>query len=610
MCGIVGLYGDTDESLLLEMLQSIEHRGPDDEGTHVDPDGPVMHGARRLSIVDLADGHQPMTNEDGTVTVTYNGEIYNHRELRADLEAEGHTFETQCDTEVLVHLWEEYGEAMPEKLDGMFAFTIWDETEECVFLARDRLGIKPLFLAETDERIVWGSEVRPLLIAGVPAAVDPTAVYNFFSLRYTPWPQTLLSRVEKVPPGTSVQISADGRSQRQYWQPTYDRVTASRSSIVDRIRQLLERSVERRMMADVPVGTFLSGGLDSSAIAGIIADNHDGDLDTFSIAFSNEDYDESNEARFVADHLGTNHHEVEVDLSSMETFGRVVRHYGEPIADPAILPTLLLADYASDYVKTVLTGEGADELFCGYYYYSTWYERKRRRNMFPDRLYDGLYRLGHRFIPDDRLQRYAEAVRTNEDLVLGVARRFCEPPEQYLTVEETPETSSLAGRIDNLTAGLPDEFPALQVGYDVTYWLPDDLLYKVDHATMANSLEARVPYLGHDLVEFLYSVPSKHKLSGGYKPLLSAAVADIVPERTRERSKHGFNVPVDEWFRTDQEAIAGWLTEEHIDLVPYLRSDAVFDIWSAHRDGEDRGELLWKCLSYVAWYHEFVKPYR
>lgn len=607
MCGIAGVYGRTSNDTVGNMLDAITHRGPDSEGRFVDERAPVQMGARRLAIVDLADGTQPITNEDETVTVVFNGEIYNYFELRERLESKGHRFKTDCDTEVLVHCWEEYGEQMPEELNGMFAFSIWDANAEALFLARDRLGIKPLYYTNTDSNFVWASEIGSLLQSGIDPVVDEQAVYNYFTFKYTPWPQTLLKGVQKVPPGSSVTITADDVEQRSYWQLSERSLTGSAGSIAERVRSMLEQSVERRLMADVPVGAFLSGGIDSSAIVGLMSERVE-DLQTFSIGFDAAEHDESSEARFVADHFGTDHHEITVDLDSMETFPRMVRHYDEPVADPAILPTMLLANHASDHVKVVMSGTGADEVFAGYKHYREYPTHRQRFGRIPQPILRAVGAVAPYAPAKQKHLEYLASLGSDAEGFLHHARGFDHKPESYLDSEYEADSSGATQCIDS-TFSVPDDDDLVKkmATFDLTYWLPDDLLYKVDHATMASSLEARVPFLDHEFVELAYNIPSEYQVANDeYKPILKRAVRDILPDRIYQREKHGLSVPIAEWFRESHAAIEGVLTEEAVERAPYLDVSQLFSLWRAHQQGKANNSLtLWKALNYVAWHEEF-----
>lgn len=603
MCGIAGFVDAPDDRRLGRMLSALTHRGPDDEGRYVDRDGGVSMGARRLSIVDLEGGAQPISNENGTVTVAFNGEIYNHAALRRDLRAEGHRFETGCDTEVLVHLWEEHGTDMPTHLDGMFAFSIWDADRETLFLCRDRLGVKPLFVHEGDERVVWASELAAILAAGVETSVDPSSVYRFFSFRFTPQPDTLVDSVRKLPPGHSLEVSDGETIRRRYW--TLDRTPtdASFDELATRVRDLLERSVRRRLMGDVPVGAFLSGGLDSSAVVGLMTRELD-DVRTFSVGFDDDGVDESAEARHVAETFGTNHTETRVDLSSMATFGDVVRRFGEPLADPATLPTLLLAERASEDLKVVLTGEGADELFGGYDRYRRVARDQPAVGRIPSTLLRTAGAVGDHAGDYAKYFRYLASLRDLDTAVIESARWYERDPAAYLRGVPDDDLADVRAAM----AGRAEPLQRMEA-FDVTYRLPDQLLYKIDHTTMAASLEARVPYLDHALVELAAGVGKRHKLdAGGYKPLLRAAVEDVVPDRVLRRSKHGFTVPVGRWFREGHDGIEGWLTEKKVAATPYLSVDDVFSMLTAHRRGDaDHPMKLWKSMNYVAWYHVHIR---
>ncbi|QLD86843.1 asparagine synthase (glutamine-hydrolyzing) [Natronomonas halophila] len=608
MCGIVGVYGRTNDEQLGRMLADIHHRGPDDEGRFHSSDPPLMMGARRLSIVDLEGGDQPISNEDGTITVVFNGEIYNFPDLKDRLESKGHTFQTDCDTEILVHLWEEYGTDLPTHLNGMFAFSLWDAQQEQLFLARDRLGIKPLYYADTDDEFIWGSEVASLLTAGVERRIDPRALYNYLWLKYTPWPQTLFRDIRKVPPGASLLIEDGETHLEHYWEIASEPVDDDPATVHERIRDGLRESVERRLMADVPVGAFLSGGVDSSAIVAMLDDIGVDDIMTFSIAFESAPHDESDEARFVAEYFGTDHHEITVDLESMTSFDDLIRRYGEPLADPAVLPTMLLAEHASEEVKVVLSGEGADELFAGYRHYRKLTDHRDRYGSLPNRIYDVAALAANVSPVGQRYLQYFSDLSTGDRAFRHWARSFDEYPDRYATTGHGPVSSGLVDIISDSFAGHPDDTVKSISTFEVDYWLPDDLLYKVDHATMAASLEARVPFLDHEFVEYAYNLPSEQKNEGqAYKPLLKRAVGDLLPNRIFEREKHGLSVPIDEWFREEHEAIASQLTRERVENAEYIDAEAVFEMWDEHRSGEANNALaLWKVLNYVAWYHEFV----
>lgn len=607
MCGIAGVLGRVDEGMLDDMLSCVIHRGPDEDGRFVDGQHPLMMGMRRLSIIDIDEGTQPIYNEDDTVAVVFNGEIYNYLELRERLERAGHTFSTNSDTEVLVHGWEEYGERLPEHLNGMFAFSLWDATEKSLFLVRDRVGIKPLYYVEHGDHLYWASEIKPLLNCDFDLTLDRQAIYNYFSLRYFSWPQTPFKGIQKIEPGTSMLIDDEGTTKRKYWDLTSRSVPGDLESLSTQFREMLEESVQRRLMTDVPLGAFLSGGLDSSSIVGLMSKHMDEPVKTFSIGFEVDEYDESDEAAFVSDHFGTDHHEISVDLDAMDLFGDVVKHYGEPLADPAVLPTLAISRYASQNVKVVLSGEGADELFGGYWYFN---EIPRHQQMFKQ-LPSQAFQLAGKLEPHSPVRqqtlRYVSALENNEEAILGVTQRFQEPIDRYLDLQTNADESGLRRIIQNTEQYSEDnDFYERMLAFDIKHWLPDDLLYKVDHASMSASLEARVPFLDHNLVEFGFNIPVKYKRDG-YKPVVKRAMSDILPQRVLEREKHGLGVPVDRWFREGHDAIQRWMARDRLASTPYVRAEDVHALWSDHRAGTDHGLTLWKVLNYVAWYHEIAK---
>ena len=607
MCGIAGVLGRADEGTLDDMLSCIIHRGPDEGGRLINNQQPMMMGMRRLSIIDIQEGTQPIYSEDGNIAVVFNGEIYNHLELREQLESAGHTFSTNSDTEVLVHGWEEYGEHLPEYLNGMFAFSLWDDAKEELFLARDRIGIKPLYYAKQGSQLYWASEIKPLLQCDLNLTLDREAIYNYFTLRYFSWPQTPFKEIQKVEPGTSMIIDEDGISKRKYWDLKSRSVPGNLNRLSKQFREMFENSVQSRLMTDVPLGAFLSGGLDSSSIVGLMSKYMNEPVKTFSIGFEAEEYDESDEAAFVSDHFGTEHHEISIDLDSMDLFGDIVKHYGEPLADPAVLPTLAISQYASQYVKVVLSGEGADELFGGYWYFTEIPRHQQMFRHFPPQIFQLVKKLEPYSPVRQQTLRYVSALENNETAILGVAQRFQEPIDRYLDLQTGLDESGLQKMVSNTKQYSDDnDFYERMLAFDIKHWLPDDLLYKVDQASMSASLEARVPFLDHRLVEFAFNIPVEYKRKD-YKPVMKHAMSDLLPQRTLEREKHGLGVPVERWFRQEHNAIKRWMAHDRIASTPYVGADETHSIWSAHRAGDDYGLTLWKILNYVAWYHEVAK---
>jgi asparagine synthase (glutamine-hydrolysing) len=617
MCGIVGTHGWADEQQLGEMLDWIGHRGPDEQGRYVDHGADLAMGARRLSIVDLSSGSQPMWNEDETVGVVFNGEIYNHRDLREGLRRRGHTFASDCDTEVLVHLWEEHGEALVDRLRGMFAFAIWDRQAETVFLARDRIGIKPLFYAHTDRGLAWASEIQPLLAAGVDRTLSPRAVYEHFAYEYTPRPQTLFRAIRKVPPGHTLTVDSDGIRERQYWSPLGTNPGSTSTSVddaVSRVSELLHQSVENRLMADVPVGAFLSGGLDSSAVVAIASEIRDEPLRTYSVSFESSEIDESEHARFVADHFGTDHHEVDVDLSSLDLFGDMVRHLGEPTGHLQMLPIFELSRRASEDVKVALAGEGADELFGGYHYYQNVPNRKRAVDFVPARLHDAADVLAPHVPVKQEYVTQLAGLKSDASAIQHTACRSLSPrptADELSDVPGTARSAPLDGPARTVTKRVPDAPLEQQLSlFEVQYKLPNSVLYKTDHASMSASIEVRVPFLSKAMVEYALSLPVEHKVTPEQvKHVLKRAVRDVVPEEIIERKKHAMRMPTQELFRDEHEAIEVWFTEDKLRQAEFIDERWALELRDAHRSGErDVGQSLWTILTYVAWYHTFVDP--
>jgi asparagine synthase (glutamine-hydrolysing) len=492
----------------------------------------------------------------------------------------------------------------------MFAFSICDETDETIFLARDRLGIKPLYFSRQDDDLFWASEIQPLLRTEIDLTLDEETIYNYFNLRYFAWPQTPFKHIQKIPPGTSLLYDEGEVSTEQFWTLEPANLSGDLDFFADRFRTMFEESVSKRLMADVPLGAFLSGGLDSSSIVAIMTQELDHSFKTFSVGFADDRYDESDEAAFVADHFRTDHHEITVDLDSMDLFGDVVELYGEPLADPAALPTLALSRYASEHVKVVLTGEGADELFGGYWYTDRIPHHHQKFRMLPD----SAFKLAGAIEPYSPARkqtlRYFSALENTETAMCGVLQQFDRPAERYLDTNGSCTEDDIYGMIAHTNELVSeDDFNRRMTAYDITHWLPDDLLYKVDQASMAASLEARVPFLDHEIVEFAHNIPTEFK-QDGYKPVVNRAMADILPDRIRNREKHGFSVPVTEWFREEHYAVTKWLDQETLAATPYVNADNVHDIWTAHKRGSDNSRILWKILTYVAWYHRVVMDHR
>jgi asparagine synthase (glutamine-hydrolysing) len=627
MCGIAGIVSrdgrtPVDAARLARMREVLHHRGPDGDGAWVD--GPIALGHRRLAIIDVAGGHQPMANEDESVWITFNGEIYNHRELRPELERRGHLYRTQCDTETIVHLYEEAGEAVVGRLHGMFAFAIWDRPRRRLLLARDRLGIKPLYYAWTDRELLFASEIKAILAAGGIRPSFNTAVLDeLLATRYVSGEDTCFSGVRKLMPGFTLTWSPDKEAEtRRYWQipAPAPEAAASLEKSGRQLRQSLTAAVERHLMSDVPIGLFLSGGLDSSALAAIASPLMKEPLRTFAVGFADPEANELPYARLVAQHLGTEHREVLV--SPTEYFGELphlIWQEDEPIAFSSSVPLYFVSALASDHVKVVLTGEGADELFLGYnrYRVTLWNERCSRAYCaaLPAVMRRGV-RAVLRQLPR-AARRYAS--RTFLEMEPGLRPAFF---DNFATFPDGLR-ADLLGR-DMATGRDPFEV-GLSCYEQASGHLLDrlsrvdlqtylhELLMKQDQMSMAASIESRVPFLDDAIVESVAAMPSSLKTRGWQtKAVLRAAVHDLLPPAVMSRRKMGFPVPVGRWLRH-----RFWPFVEEFVLGPraiargFFEPDAVRRLAHAHRTGSaDHGDRLWLLMNLEMWQRIFCEGER
>ncbi len=556
MCGICGIIGDPDDAALERMMRAIRHRGPDDRGTYRDPRAALGH--HRLSIIDVGGGHQPIPNEDGTLHLVLNGEIYNHQDLRAELIERGHRFRTNCDAEVALHLYEESGPESVRRLNGMFAFGIWDSRRERLFLARDRLGIKPLFWTRVNGKFLFASELKGVLAhPAVPRRIDRVALDLYLTLMYVPAPRTIVESVSKLPPGHWLLLDDEGETVRRYWQLP-DVSAGGRAEGLGRtaeeFREVLGGSVRARLMSDVPLGGYLSGGLDSSVVCALMAREATDEVHTFCVGFDERGYDERRHARTVAEQLGTDHRELVVGGDALGGLSRILWHLDEPVADAAAIPTCRMARATKEHATVVLTGEGADELFAGYPYYRYLMWAHRLGRLAPGGAWIG------RMLPvlGDRVSAMAAARSDRAGLYLAMKsvftreeRRALLEPGVGLAGDDDP-ARDLAAPFFGGTGGR--DYLSELLRFETAFWLPDDLLTKVDRMTMAHAVEARVPYLDHEVVEYAASLPSWMKTRGlSGKGLLRRTARGLVPESTRRRRKAGFGVPVGKWARAQGE---------------------------------------------------------
>jgi asparagine synthase (glutamine-hydrolysing) len=625
MCGIVGQArrdGATVSPDLLEsMCSALEHRGPDSRGVHLE--GQVGLGIQRLRVIDLATGDQPVYNEDRSVAVVLNGEIYNYRELRTRLIANGHRFASDGDTEVIAHLYEEEGAAFVRSLAGMFGLALWDARRGELLLARDRLGKKPLFYAERGGAISFASELWALLADGeISRELDPDALDRFFAYTYVPSPFSAFRSVRKLPPASLLRWRDGRMSCETYWQPDYGTKLAvgSDAEAGELVREALRTAVGRRMVADVPLGAFLSGGVDSTAVVAAMAEQSVDPVKTFSIGFEDERFDELPHARAVAERFGTDHHELIVRPDAVELLPKLVRHYGEPFADHSAIPSFYLAEMARREVTVVLTGDGGDEVFGGYGRYAN-AAMLQRLDRVPAGARRALAAAARRVRADgdltslrNRLRRASALlpltpqeryVRAMSRFGPALAESLYTPQFRDSIASPTAETIHAAWE-DSSAGGLVDRM----LDVDRQTYLPGDLLTKMDIASMAYGLEARSPLLDHELVELGAALPARFKVRGREKKIaLRAALRGVVPDAEIDRAKQGFQVPMAEWFRTDLRELAReTLLASDARSHRYLRRDLLGGLLERHlAREEDNSSLLWSVLTFELWQRQVVE---
>jgi len=619
MCGIAGIFGISGEPVgageVKSMCDAIIPRGPDDEGYYIH--GNVGLGMRRLSIIDVAHGQQPVWNEDETICVVLNGEIYNFREIRRDLSLRGHCFRTSSDTEVIVHLYEEYGDECLDHLQGMFAFALWDSRQQRLLVARDRLGIKPLFYGEFDGRLVFGSELKSLLkLPAIERQLNWSAVGHLFSFLSTSAQESIIDGVHKLEPGHFITVERGLVQVRRYWdvafQPDHYR---SEQQTIEELRALLEDAVRMCMISDVPLGAFLSGGLDSSSVVALMSRHSAAPVKTFSIGFADPDYDESPYARQVAQAFGTEHHELILNPDISTVMQDMAWHLDEPFGDSSAIPTYMVSQLASQHVKVVLSGDGGDELFAGYDKYLVEQKERRYRQipatlrrtmaMAGDLMPEGMkgrnflrhfaYEGHDRYLDAATLFRRDEKHRLFQD---GIAQRvLAADPWWYL--RSCLSRASAHGDSHWLSA--------LQYA-DIKNYLPLDILTKVDRMSMAHSIEARVPLLDYRLVEFAATIPADLRLhNGSTKHIFKQAMRGLLPDEIIDRRKKGFAIPLGRWFRGELDGFARDLL-----LSDTSRARGIFNagyiekLLRLHQQGRPLDLQLWTLMSFELWCRSYL----
>ncbi|MCF6324174.1 MAG: asparagine synthase (glutamine-hydrolyzing) [Gammaproteobacteria bacterium] len=626
MCGIAGFtrfnhpMGDIDS--LKAMGHAIFHRGPDAGGEYLDDYIGLAH--RRLSIIDLSEaGNQPMTSIDKQMVIAFNGEIYNFIELREELEQQGHSFKTHTDTEVILALYQQHGEACLEKLNGMFAFALWDKQRKQLFIARDRIGKKPLYYFQQDGRFAFASEIKALLeLSDIPRDIRLDAVYDFFAYQYIPDPKSIFQHIHKLPPGHHMTINADGIKIQQYWDISLKHIcTASESQLTEELLAITTRCTKRRMMSDVPLGAFLSGGIDSSGIVALMAQLSDTPVKTCSIGFDEKRFNETAFAQIVADQYKTEHHELTVHQNVKDNLEKIVRFFDEPFADPSLVPTYFVSELARQQVTVAIAGDGGDEVFAGYEKYTiddienrlrTKFPRWIRKNIFPAlanllaRSNSTVCRKGKTLLTSLSLEPAMGFYLSNAQIDDRHWNALVKPTVKQKLNNYHP--SKLTTDVYESSDG--QDHLAKILYTDMKTYLPGGILVKVDRMSMANSLEVRAPLLDKEVIEFSSTLPSNLKFNKGEKKyILKEAFKPLLPDDILYRKKMGFSVPLASWLRGELKE----LTEDYLfrksngGIQQFFNMDVVKELWSQHQNAKmDHSNLLWSMLMFQMWWHNYM----
>ena len=617
--------GELTDTSLKRMADTMTHRGPDDSGTYINHDHHLGFGFRRLSIIDLEGGHQPMSNEDGTIWIVFNGEIYNHYDLRKELEALGHIYSSRADTESIIHAYEEWGEDCVDRLRGMFAFAIWDVNKRKLFLARDRMGIKPLYYTEQNGCLIFASEIKAILAwPGIKKEVDNEALYNYLTLLVTPSPMTMFQGIYKLPPGHILTISDNNnKSMYRYWEPIiHDNGLEGidETEVVDRLRELLRESIRLRMMSDVPFGVFLSGGVDSSLNVALMSEFMDRPVDTFSVSIKDDTRsDELKHARAVAEHFGTNHHEVEITSQDFINFLPQMAYFqDEPLSDPVCVPLYYVSRLARQNGTIVIqVGEGSDELFGGYTAYTQSLNFEHRYfhpfASLPLLLKKPIAALGKIVLPLRRAE-YLRKAAQNEPFFWSSATALTELEKRSLLRNGQWDNKSTLTVVNKwyqqFQRGHPDNNSLDRMIYiELQHRLPELLLMRVDKMAMASSIEARVPYLDHELALFTLAIPPVLKIRNGQtKAILKKAARGIIPDYVIDRPKHGFCGSADNMISGAvvdyaEKAVfsSDWFRE-------WFNLERLREMFARHRSGRvDNGMNIWLLMNLALWHKHWIE---
>ncbi|MEW6213675.1 MAG: asparagine synthase (glutamine-hydrolyzing) [Nitrospirota bacterium] len=629
MCGIVGKYNYSSSQpvlsdLITAMCDKICYRGPDDSGVYID--GSVGLGHRRLSILDLSEsGHQPMASQDRSLWITFNGEIYNFQELRDDLTVKGYIFTSNCDTEVLISLYREYGEGCLKYLRGMFAFAIWDRNRSTLFLARDRIGKKPLYYYFDDKTFIFASEIKSIFEdPTIKRRINFEAFYDYFKYLYVPDPKTIYKNIYKLEPGHYLICSQKGITKKEYWDISFARSSyGDRESVSHELFTILDESVKLRMVSDVPLGAFLSGGIDSSCIVALMARHQEEPITTCSIGFDSQDYDEVQFARMVARQFKTEHYEFTVKENIEEVLADLVYYFDEPFADSSAVPTYYVSKVARQKVTVALAGDGGDENFAGYekYYIDDIENRIRRKIPKPIRistlpLLSNLFSHGGRYSFFQKGSTLLKTLSFEPDYGFFLTNTHFNDLLWNEVIND--DTRKLIGNYDPFSVTRyyyhkadTDDHLSKILYTDLKTYLPGDILVKVDRMSMANSLEVRAPILDHHVIEFAASIPPGLKYNNGEKKyILKQSLERILPKEILYRKKMGFSVPLAKWFRGEiKELSSKYLLAPDAGLNHFFHPRGLRRIWDLHQSGiRNYATILWSLLMFELWYKKCFEP--
>lgn len=626
MCGIAGFsrfnHSMGGVSELKAMGEAIAHRGPDASGEYLDDFIGLSH--RRLSIIDLsAAGNQPMFSHDRRYVIAFNGEIYNFLELRETLVEEGYPFQTHTDTEVILGLYDKLGtEGMLEQLNGMFAFALWDIGRQELVLARDRMGKKPLYYLDHEGQFAFASEIKSILtLDGVPRDIRDDAVYDFFAYQYVPDPKTIFTHIHKLPPAHYMRINASGREIKQYWEIDFSRVAADgEEALKQQLHQVLESATKRRMVSDVPLGAFLSGGVDSSGVVAMMANQSEQPVKTCSIGFDEERFNETDFAQVVADQYHTEHHELTVHQNVADNLEQIVAYFDEPFADPSLVPTYFVSQLARSEVTVAVAGDGGDEVFAGYEKYTTDDVENRLRQRFPSFLRKSVFPVAADIlakIPLRFCQRGKSLLSSlSVDPAMGFYITNAQIEDRQWEQLAKPDFKQRLGSyhpahitLDAYQAANGEDHLAKILYTDMKTYLTGGILVKVDRMSMANSLEVRAPILDKEVVEFAATVPSALKYHQGEKKyLLKETFKPLLPDDILYRKKMGFSVPLANWLRGEIKNIAErYIIHQAAGLNRYFEEQQIRKLWDEHQQGRDHSAILWSMLMFEMWFSRYIE---